>query len=507
MKEPIVKLDRRSGKAWEETEMNRGIWDDVYEFYNPYRNNVTRVEGDKSHRKPVRVYDSTAGISAVNFVNTMTSKFYPIFSRWAELKSGVMVPKESRKAQDQALQVITETLEVYRNNSNFYTASGEKFFELGIGTAPMLIVEGDQTNPLTYVPLVHGGYAIEEGRYGSVSALFRKHKVRLRLVKETWKGAKLTGEMTREMTEKPDDDREFQEAFYYDFDGLVWRQEVWCGKEKASIFSATYPEQPFTCPRWMKVPGMASGIGPFMLALADVKTLNKMKELQMQMAAMNAFGMYTIKRGDVLNPNVIRITAGAFIPVTDAKDIQRLDTAGNFQVQEYMLDDLKTQIRQTMLDNRLPAEKYGQGTAFEVAQRLKELQTDIGAAFGRLIYEDVQPLIRREISILARKGLIDLPQGFAVDNLYTTVQVVSPIAQEQKFSDVQKFVNAWQVAAGISPELAMASFKVEDVPAWVAEQLGVPASLQRSEAERAQLQQMVAQIIAQMQAQQAQAAQ
>ncbi|NTV06734.1 MAG: hypothetical protein HGA59_09565 [Chlorobiaceae bacterium] len=504
MRETIDRLTERAKRSWEEMESNRSIFEDCYEFTNPFRNAYNRELGDKTHRKPTRVYDSTASIAAQNFVNTMTGKFYPIFSRWAELKAGLMVPEKDRKSQDQGLEVLTNTLETYRNNSNFYTAQGEKFFELGIGTAPMLIIEGDEIRPLRYVPLMHGAFAIEDGLYGDVGALYRKHKVKLRMIKETWPKARLTESMVAAAKDKPEEEREFQEAFYLDYTDFVWRHDVWCGTEKASIYNATFDEQPFTCPRWMKVPGMATGIGPFVLAMADVKTINKMKELQLQMAAMNAFGMYTIKRGNVFNPNTISIAPGTFIPVSDAKDIQRLPDAGNFQIQEYMLEDLKTQIRQVMLDNRLPAEKYGQGTAFEVAQRLKELQTDIGAAFGRLIYEDVQPLIRREISILARKGLVELPDGFEIDNLYVTVQVVSPIAQEQKYQDVQKLVNAVQIVQGIAPELVALGYKIEDIPGYINEKLGVPASIQRAEGEKQQIQQLIAQMVAQQQAAQQQ---
>lgn len=503
-RESIEKLNKRSEKAWSETDANRQIWEDCYEFLNPYRTAYNRESG-QTHKKPTRVYDSTAAIAAQNFVNTMTSKFTPIFSRWAELKSGLLVKKEQRKANDQALEVLTETIVTYRNNSNFYTARGESYFELGIGTAPTIIAEGDEMRPFVYIPLVHGSYAIEDGRYGEVGGLYRKHKTRLRLVNTLWKGAKIPETIAAQYADRPDEEFTFCEAFYYDYEDFVWRQDVWFEKEKQSIYTDTYEEQPFTCPRWMKVPGMATGIGPFVLAMADVKTINKMKELQLQMAALSAFGVYAIKANNGFNPNTITIGPGTFIPMANPKDdIQRFPDAGNFQIQQYMLEDLKSQIRQVMLDNRLPAEKYGQGTAYEVAQRLKELQTDIGAAFGRLIYEDVQPLHRRELSILAKKKLIDLPEGFAVDNLYVTVQVVSPIAQEQKYADVQKFVQAYQIAAGVNPELAMLSFKVEDVPAWVAEQLGVPASLQREEGDKKQLMQVVAQLMAQMQAAQQQ---
>ena len=57
----------------------------------------------------------------------------------------------------------------------------------------------------------------------------------------------------------------------------------------------------------------------------------------------------------------------------------------------------------------------------------------------------------------------------------------------------------YQMMAMISPELALTSYEVEKLPAWVTEMTGAPSSLLRNDAERENLQQLVAQLVVQSQ--------
>jgi hypothetical protein len=266
-------------------------------------------------------------------------------------------------------------------------------------------------------------------------------------------------------------------------------------------------EMVFT-PRWLKIAGHPYGVGPFVLALADTKTLNKLKEFLLRSAALDVAGVYTITSDGAINPNSINIAPNTFIPVErnngeSGPTIQRLDTSSNYQLQEYMVNDLKDAIRKTLLDNRLPAETPQPKTAFEIAQRMREFQVNIGSAYGRGMFEFIIPMFKRILGILSRKGLIELPNGFTIDNIFTKVVLTSPIAQTQQMEEVQTVMQNYQMMQMISPELALTSYNVEQFPAWLTEMTGAPASLLRTEAEQAQLQAAIAnQVIAMQQAQQ-----
>lgn len=481
----IDKLLSRAEKGFTERDLNRQLFEDCYEYMLPYRNTFDK-NGQQTHNKPTVQYDSTAMNAAANFVNTMQGNFTPVFARWAELKAGPGVPEKQRKKYNKDLEKLTDVIFTYLDASNFATASAEAYFEWGIGTPALWLHEGDQNQPLNFMATPISEMGLVEGRFGTVDGRFRKYKIKARLIKPTWPNDRieLDSSLQDKIQQNPDEEVELIEACYYDYDDFVWRYEVIYEKSKHRLLSKSFTEEICFTPRWLKIPGHAFGIGPFVLAMADIKTLNKMKEYMLRNAALSVFGVYTVASNGGFNPNAAKIAPNAFIPVErnggpNGPSIQPLERAGSFDVQEFMVEDLKDSIRKTMLDSRLPEQQPQPATAFEIAERIKEFQQDIGAAYGRAMFEFVQPLFRRIISILSRKGLIELPEGFEIDNFFVQVQVVSPIAQTQALEDVQKFMQTYQMTAGISPQLAMMAYEIEKVPAWLAEKTGSPANLLR----------------------------
>lgn len=503
----IARLKDMKDKAWRESDDNRALFEDCYEYLMPYRNIYSNTS--KTHNKNTKQYDSTGMIAGNNFVNTMQSRFTPVFQKWAELKSGPEIPENQREKNDKALSKVSEKIQAYRNASNFYTATAEMYFDLGIGTGVMFILEGDDERPMNYVCAPISTIALGEGKHGEVSNIWRRHKMKGSMIKPTWPKAKIGAQLTQQIQDKPEEEVQIEEGFYYDYDEFMWYQCVfWCGSQAQGdevLFEDEFVEAPFVAPRWMKIPGFATGIGPFIMAMADYKTLNKMKELMLMLAAINVFGVYTVASGGTFNVNTAQIKPAAFIPVerngTQNPSIAALPRAGSFEIQEYMLNDLKDQIRKIMLDSGIPNEEDPVRTAYEIAERIKKMQLDIGAAFGRLVYEFALPLHRREVAILQKKGLIEVPKDFRIDNFYTKVQVVSPIAQAQAAEDVQRAIQAYSLTAGISEELAMLTYDIEAMGTWIGRNLSVAPELLRDETTKQQLQESVAKIIANVQMQ------
>jgi hypothetical protein len=125
---------------------------------------------------------------------------------------------------------------------------------------------------------------------------------------------------------------------------------------------------------------------------------------------------------------------------------------------------------------------------------MKELSSDLGGVFGRLHRELVAPLVIRALNIMSEMKMIRYP--LIING--TTVKVIpkSPLAKLQNLSKVEAVVQWMQIVQSLGPEIAMLGIKVEEVPHWIGEQLGVPEDIMRSEDEREALQQNVAKIIA-----------
>lgn len=499
----------RAKKGFTDRDLNRQTFEDCYDYIQPYRNTFTgqaqQSGSGGTFNKPTKQYDSTAMIAGANFVNTMQANFTPVFTRWAELKAGPGIPEKQRAKLNKSLSALTDVIFAYLNASNFSTASAEMYFDWGIGTGSLWLFEGDENQPLNFMSTPMSQMGLVEGRFGSVDSRFRQHKIKARLLRSTWPNEKveLNTDLEKIIADRPDEEVELVEACYYDYELFVWRYEVIHEKSKHRMLSREYAEEICFTPRWLKIPGYAWGIGPFVLALLDIKTLNKVKEFMLRSAALNIFGVYTVANGAGFNPNTATLNPGSFIPVErnagpNGPSIAALPRNGDFQMQDFLVRDLQDAVRKVMLDNRLPADTPQPKTAFEISQRIKEFQVNIGSAYGRAMFEFVQPLFKRIVSILAKKGLIVLPEGFAIDNFFVQVQVVSPIAQQQAMEDVQKLTNAMGIVGGIAPELVLTSWEVEKLPQWLSEKTGSPASMLRDEASRDELNKMVVQMAAQM---------
>lgn len=505
----IDKLIERANRAFSDRDANRGLLDDCYEYYMPYRNSFRQQGG--TFNKPTVQYDSIGMHAANTFVNTMQANFTPVYSRWAMLEAGTGVPEDKRQDLNEALEKITDAVFSYLDASNFHTAISEMFFDWGIGTGCLWLFEGDDgSSPLNFISTPIAQMGLCEGRYGQVDGKYRKRSLKVRHIEPTWSMDKvdLGPVLSDLMRSNPDADVELIDGLTYDYERFDWVYAVVHEASKHTLLTKRFSEDICFTPRWMKIPSSAYGVGPLIMALPDVKTRNKIKELMLRNAALSVFGVYTVASNGTFNPNNINLSPNSFIPVErnggpEGPSIAPLPRAGDFQVQEFMMQDLENSIKKTTLDTRLPEPSAQPKTAFELSQRIKEFQVDIGSAYGRGMYEFITPLFRRIIRILARRGLIQWPAGLDLDNFFVQVSIVSPVAQAQASEDVQRFMQVYQLVAGINPTLALTAFDVEKLPVWLSEQFGSPARLLRDEAERGQLQQMVAQMVAQQQMAQA----
>ena len=505
MPRPVDKIIDAAKKAEGDRDLNRQIFEDCYEFLLPYRNTFVQKTG--TFNTPTKQYDSTAMIAASNFVNTLQSNFTPVFQRWAELKAGPGIADEDKDAVNQQLSDINKTFFTYLNASNFSTASTEMYFDWGIGTGALWFFEGDETQPFNFVAAPLSDYAIEEGRFGEVSGIYKTKKIKAKLIEPTWArfNLSLPDELRRLIQDKPEEEVEVLEALTKDYTNFVWDYQVILMEQKHVMAEEQHPDAICLTPRWLKIPGFAYGVGPFMLALADIKTLNKMKELMLQHAALSVFGVYTVASNGAFNPNTAKIRPHAMIPVErnggpNGPTIAPLPRAGDFQAQEFMITNLEDQIKQVMLDTKLPPDTAQPRSAFEISQRIREFQADIGSAYGRGMNEYIQPLFKRGLAILAKKGLVNLPPNFDIDNFLVQIQVVSQVAQTQALQDVERFTQNFAIASEISPAAANLAFNIEMVPEWLVEQTGGPAELLREEADKEALQATIAQEMAAMQA-------
>jgi len=494
---------------------------DAYEFGLPMRNLYETFQPGAD--KMTRVFDSTAIISTQKFASRLQSNLTPPFQNWLDFLPGTDVPEDQEDQATEMLQEIQKKFFAVIQNSNFDTCISEFYLDLAVGTAVMLITEGDDDNPVVFTCVPNAQISMDEGPLGAVDGVFRQHNVAPRNIQATWKDVTAAGMAAVNQLQRDGGGKMLNngltnilEATYFDQkEKVFWYQVILMGTQDNQNISpptATQnldnssavllverklEESPWVVTRWVKVAGEVFGRGPLLFALPDIKTLNKTVEFMLQNASMSINGMWETVNDSIANLDMVNLAAGTFFPVDRMGDIKRLDTPGDLGIGEAISEKLKGDIRTALFDRSLPDPAGPVRSPTEIIERVKELAQDIGSPFARMMSEMLKPTASRTLNIMARRGLIDFP--IKLDGRAVKIQATSPLAKEQALNDLESAVNWLQIVQGLGPEVLIGGVKVEDFPEWAGEKLGVAQELIRDEGERVELQKQVAQLIAQAQ--------
>jgi hypothetical protein len=112
-------------------------------------------------------------------------------------------------------------------------------------------------------------------------------------------------------------------------------------------------------------------------------------------------------------------------------------------------------------------------TATEVLERSSEMTRLLGAMFGRLQAELMNPLLHRAVAILRRRG--ELP-GLVLDGRAAELQSRSPLARIQAREDVRDVILWLETVTRLGPQAAQV-LNLAEATRWLAAMLGVPDEL------------------------------
>ena len=489
----------------------RSLYEDAYEFALPQRNLYSGDYETKNsgRKKMTRVFDSTAIGSTQRFANRLQSGIFPAQRKWCRLEPGSEIPFERRMEAQRALDLYNDKMFAVLKQSNFDIAIGEFLLDLSVGTAVMMVQPGDAVTPINFVPVPQYLVSFEEGVNGQVDNVYRKMRIKGESIQLQWKDANIPPELQRKIDEKPTEEVDLIEATIYDTERGDYCYHVIHEKSKEELVYRRKKTSPWVVSRYMKVAGEIYGRGPVLTALPDVKTLNKTLELLLKNASLAITGVYTAADDGVLNPANVKIVPGAIIPVArnggpQGDALKPLPRAGDFNVSQIIITDLRQNIKRILLDESLPPDNMSARSATEIVERMKELSQNLGSAFGRLINETMIPLVSKILEVMDDAGMIDLP--LRVNGLEVKVSATSPLAMAQNMDEINGIMQYYQIAQGLGPEGQLA-VKVGEALDYIGDKLGIPANLRNSVEERGQMmQQMAQQAAAMAQAQQGQQA-
>ena len=478
----------RSKKAFAKKDLWRTVYEDCYRYALPQRNLYDGYyEGNvPGQNKMNMVFDSTAVHSTQRFANRIQSGLFPPYKKWCRLEPGDDIPTERRAEVQTALDVYLEKMFTVLRQSNFDLAMGEFLLDLCVGTAVMLVQEGDDINPIQFTPVPQYLIALEEGPGGTVDNVYRKYKLRVEAIQRQFPDATIPQSLLKLMETKPQEQVELCEAVIIDPDRKDYCYHLVYEKTGEELVYRRMDESPWVVSRYMKVAGETFGRGPLVSAIADIKTLNKTLELLLKNASIACAGVYTAADDGVINPSNIRITPGSIIPVArnggpQGASLAPLPRSGDFNVSQIVINDLRMNIKKTLLDDTLPPDNMSARSATEIVERMKELAQNMGSAFGRLITETMVPIIARTLSIMDKKGMIQLP--LKVNGLEVKIVPVSPLAKAQNLEEINEIMQFVQIAGSLGPG-GIAEMKPDQIATYIGDKLGIPSSLRTTPQEK-----------------------
>lgn len=499
----VKRLEKGREAAFKRQQNWMSSWRDAYRFAMPQRDIIDIQKPGQP--KGAEVLDSTAINSTAAFVNRIQQALFPPFADFVKLLPGPALEgdKGVEEAALEKLGLIERKFHALMHRSNFKLSINEMLYDLSVGTGILMFLEGPEDNPFLFVAVPLPLVALEPAAWGGVGAIYRIYKLTLASIKEQWPDINIPADW--EAKAKEDDTIEFDvfEATYRETPGGVQYYDLWRKEDKEHLLPEPRLYQgvgPWITPRWVRAANEVYGRGPLLMALPDIRTINRVKELILKNASLTVAPIFTGVNDGVFNPNTARFRPGAVIPVARNQghpmgaSLQPLERAGDFNVGQLIVQDLQISIKQMMFDKALPPEAGQPRTATEIVERIKELAMNTGPAFGRLMDELVVPIVMRGLEIMERKAIIDFP--VKIDGTTVRVEITSPLAQEQNLEDIQNVVNWIQLSGILDPRLALLGIKGEDLPQWFGAKLGIKQELMRDKTEREVLQKQIAGILA-----------
>ena len=507
-------------KRFSQLKSQRGTWDshwqEIADYVLPRRADVTvkRARGDKRTEK---IFDSTA----INAAELLASSLHGMLTNAASPWFSMSYKDRALNLDDASMEWLedcTNQMYIVLNRSNFQQEIHELYQDLiTFGTAGM-IIEKDEEAGLRFSTRHISEIYIQENEFGRVDTVYRLFKMSARSAvnmfgTEYEKIAKLNEnnpysdvELLHIVLPRDIYDPRKQDALNKPF------ASIYCDPETNFVLGeGGYDEFPYVVPRFLKSSVEMYGRSPAMVALADIKMINKMSETIIKAAQKTIDPPLLVPDDGFILP-IRTVPGGLNFYRSGSRDrIEPLNTNANIGLGVQYEEQRRDAIRKAFYVDQLLLAQRVNMTATEVLQRNEEKMRMLAPVLGRLQGEMLQPLITRCFNIMLRLNMFppapEPLQGQIIDIEYT-----SPLARSQRSGDINASVRMIEMLAPLQ-QLAPV-FDYVDVDKFVKhtqEVLGVPAKIMRSDQEVVQLRQQrqaeqQAMMEAQAQLQQAEAA-
>lgn len=490
-------------KRFSAAKANKQLWEshlrECYRYAMPQRNTIDDYSPGQKKRE--WVFDSTAEDSLEDFATRMESELVPPNINWMKLEAGTDIPPEEQDAVTEYLEQTTEIVFNHISSSNFSSQVHEAFLDLGISTGALIVEAGDGIqSALNFRCVSLSELYLERSNKGIVKTVFRELKIPDGDIKSTWPRAKITEKLEEMIRNDPTKEATFIECILEDEDGFT--SIVAFPEEKHYLIEEKLESSSWVIFRESTIPGEVYGRGRVMRALADIKSLNIMVRDFLNGLRWYTSPTFTATDDGVINPYTFSLKPGTVNPVgsnaNDNPTLRPLQAGGQPVLLMEAIRMLQDSIRRIMISKPYGnIEETPVRTATEMSIRNADMaKTSLGAS-GRIQNELLEALVARCVYVLKKAGKI---ADFKVDGREVAIKFTSPSSRRQDEQTLAAIGRAMEMYQFFPPELVMEQMRVEDFPTTIADILGLPASLKRTDAEKKERQEQRAAAEAEQQA-------
>jgi len=454
----MTDIIKKADRLFNNTERSNAAatWELISEFMLPNQSGIFQGEDTKGGKKTSRLYDSTAVQLVHDLAAAIHSTLTNPATKWSKLRFKDDMLNNNAQAT-QWLDDVNKAIHDFLNESNFDTQVSKNYQAFCcLGSMVLFAEEDDRDQQGSFTGLRFEAWhlsqvAFLENKRGEVDTVYRKFKMTLKQMKERFQ------DLPRELEEQIEDNPDKEFEIYHCISprdkskvrindlGLALPKErpfaslyVLKGHEDMVLEEGGYYEFPCMVTRWSSMPGEVYGRGPGHIALPDVRSLNEVKRLSLLAAAKSVNPTWLVDQRAVisqldLRPDKVNVVNGV-------DQIKQLQSEARFDVTQFTSEDLKNSIKSIFFMDKLmlpPRTETGEMTAFEIQQRLEQMQKVLGPTLSRLNSEFLTPLVIRVFNVLLRAGVLpQMPPILQEMGINIDIKFVNPLSRAQEVEEI-----------------------------------------------------------------------
>jgi len=473
-------------------------WQELADYILPRKNSIA-VQRIPGYKRTQRLFDSTAPHDMEMLASAIHGTLTPSFTKWFALTL-VDEDLEENHTVRNWLDAVNNRMRVELNKSNFNAEGHELYIDMTtFGTGCLYEEEAQERGwwgGLRFSAVPIQKFCVAEGADNRVDTVFRTIPMSFHAIKGKWQSS-----LPEEFRDYPKPDELFEVIHAVvprqagNKKEYSWDSTYILYKTKTILSTKGYYEFPYMVPRWTKYSDETYGRGPSHTALPDIRTLNKMTEMELRNLAKNVDPPLGVVQGEVIGP--ARMIPGGITMLKSGRDsLFPIDTTGKYEVVNLKKEDLRNSIHGIYYIDQLQLNIGPQMTATEVNVRYDTMQRILGPTLGRIDTEFASPLIDRTFKIMYRAGLFNPLPDVLIQSLQSKpiglrIQYEGPLARAQRSSDltaVQQYEQVMEPLAKLDQDV-IDVIDFDELARHSAEVLGIPSKAIRDAAQVQQIRQ------------------